>query len=214
MIDNKNINLNMCNHDDQSSAGEKKRTRKPFTDKEDQKLRRLVRKFGEVNAWAKIADKMKGRNVRQCRERWVNTLSEKVTKSKWTDWEDNVLMQKYEEYGPKWKKMESFFPGRIQYQIRNRFKALARIHQQNKLNNEIDSLDYLFNDSDEITKKIESPNIEKTENTKNESFKNIFTFFPILENQKKGEKVDIFQSRLNLDEDAYDYENYWNNLTF
>lgn len=213
MIDNKNSTINKCNHDDQSSA-EKKRTRRPFTDKEDQKLRRLVQKFGEVNAWAKIANKMKGRNVRQCRERWTNTLSEKVTKSKWTNWEDSVLMQKYEEYGPKWKKMESFFPGRIQYQIRNRFNALAKLHQQNRLNNEIDSLDDLFNDSDEINKKLESPNPEKTEIKNNEPFKNIIAFFPILENQKNGEKIDIFKSRLNLDEDVYEYENYWSNFTF
>lgn len=197
------------NGNDDAKIVEKKRTRRPFSNKEDQKLRKLVLKFGEKNAWKKIADKMINRNVRQCRERWFNTLSEKVIKTKWTKEEDELLFKKYDELGPKWKKMESFFPGRVQYQIRNRIKILTKRNQQNLLNNEIDLNEALINENDENLNKKEISNIQKNDSLNNPNIKNIFSIFPVSEKAKKSKKLEV-----NLDDDFFESENFWGNFSY
>ncbi|OHS95435.1 hypothetical protein TRFO_38498 [Tritrichomonas foetus] len=103
-----------------------KRVRQIFTEAEDARLRSLVKRYGEKN-WKRIAERMKDRNVRQCRERWLNALSDRVVKSNWTQEEDELLIAKFNEIGSKWKKMEAFFTGRVQYDLRNRYKTLTRI---------------------------------------------------------------------------------------
>ena len=70
---------------------------------------------------------MPNRSVRQCRERWNNNLSSNILKDKWSSKEDELLKQKYFEFGPKWKLLEKFFPGRTSYNIRNRWSCIVRL---------------------------------------------------------------------------------------
>lgn len=105
------------------------RKRFPFSKEEDNLLLSLVQFYGLQNkgVWNIIASHMKGRNVRQCRERYQLFLSQSVKKGeKWSAEEDQILLSKYEIYGPHWKKYEPFFVGRTSYSIKNRFKSLAR----------------------------------------------------------------------------------------
>ena len=132
----------------------KKETRKPhprvnFTEAEDAKLIELVNQFGDVE-WMKIADNMPGRNIRQCRERWLNYLSPDLDKGPWTREEDNLLLQKYQEIGPKWKAISTLFPKRTDISLKNRMHKLVRSY--NKKNALISS--YLEQSKQKTQKKV------------------------------------------------------------
>ena len=99
--------------------------RTKFTLEEDEKITKLVEKYGENN-WNKIASKVKGRNVRQCRERWRNYLSPDIDKSVWKEEEDQLLLEKYKELGPRWKIISSLFPNRTDIAVKNRMHKIVR----------------------------------------------------------------------------------------
>ncbi|OHT16349.1 Transcription factor WER [Tritrichomonas foetus] len=96
-----------------------------FTADEDDKLRRLVMKYGEGN-WYSIASKMKKRSTRQCRDRWVNYLSPLAVNGAWTLEEEELLRLKVQLYGRKWKFITQFFPGRTDINIKNRYNFLIK----------------------------------------------------------------------------------------
>lgn len=106
------------------------RTHKPhpktkFTPEEDEMIRKLVDEIGEDN-WQAVAERMPGRNTRQCRERWRNYLSPNVERGPWTKEEDELLQQKYQEYGARWIKIAPFFPQRTDINVKNRWLMLQR----------------------------------------------------------------------------------------
>ena len=86
-------------------SNEKKRN--PFTQEEDEMLIKLVGCYGtqQRNDWRTIASQMKGRTVRQCRERYQLFLNSNIKKCvKWTKEEDTLLLSEYEKIGPHCKK--------------------------------------------------------------------------------------------------------------
>ena len=135
-------------------------TRRPhpkskFERYEDEKLKRLVAKFGTEN-WNTIAHKMKDRTVRQCRERWLNYLDPNLNKSEWTDEEDKLLYQKFDELGRRWKVIASFFENRTDISVKNRWLMLERhrIKAENQAQNSIESAEE-FKKEEEIIEKEE-----------------------------------------------------------
>ncbi|KAH0788928.1 Myb-like DNA-binding domain containing protein [Histomonas meleagridis] len=105
-------------------------TRKPhpktkFTPEEDEKLKELVANHGENN-WYLISELMPGRNTRQCRERWRYYLSPEVSNAPWTEEEDNLLDEKYRQFGPKWKLIAKFFPKRTDINVKSRWHVHRR----------------------------------------------------------------------------------------
>ncbi|KAK8837404.1 hypothetical protein M9Y10_036838 [Tritrichomonas musculus] len=117
--------------DEKTDEIKKRRKRRPFSKKEDQLLLELVQKYGEEDKWKKIASQMKGRNCRQCRERYKLFLCKNVHKKiKWTKQDDELLLAKYQILGPRWKKMEKYFKGLTYVTIRNRFMSLTRKNTQ------------------------------------------------------------------------------------
>lgn len=98
----------------------KQRRRYKFSPDEDNILKKLVQQYGE-GAWNKVASKMPGRNVRQCRERWKHYLSSEITKKlPFTEEEDRIIMQKYMELGPKWTKIARCVENRSDIQVKTR----------------------------------------------------------------------------------------------
>ena len=85
--------------------------KKHFTKEEDEVLKYLVSVFGE-NSWSLVSQYMPGRQSRQCRERYIGYLNPSLVSHPWTETEDELLIQKYEELGPRWVKFVPFFPGR------------------------------------------------------------------------------------------------------
>ena len=96
-----------------------------FTPEEDDFLMRLVLMHKNPN-WNEIAAMMRTRNARQCRERWKNYLNPDLRLDPWTFEEDQLLIQKYSEFGSHWNKISKFFINRSDNSIRNRWQMLVR----------------------------------------------------------------------------------------
>lgn len=97
-----------------------------FTMEDDTILRALVATFGE-SSWILIAEHMPGRNSRQCRERWLNYLSPKLNRQKFTKEEDELLLAKVNEMGTKWVTIsKTYFPNRTDQMVKNRYYILKR----------------------------------------------------------------------------------------
>ena len=104
---------------------EASRPHSKFSPEEDERLKVLVTEFGD-NDWTSIANEMPGRNVRQCKERWMYYLSPSINTAPWTKEEDNLLLLKQREFGSKWVKIAKFFENRTDAMVKNRFNVLQR----------------------------------------------------------------------------------------
>jgi myb proto-oncogene protein len=100
-----------------------------FSREEDETLRSLVEEMGPID-WMRIAQRMGGRNARQCKERWMNYLAPTLKKTVWTRDEDRILLQKHRELGPKWVQIARYFPDRTDAMVKNRFNRLRRREQK------------------------------------------------------------------------------------
>lgn len=99
--------------------------RPKFTAAEDFKLSELVSRYG-VHQWATIARKFRNKTTKQCRERWQNYVNPSLRLGEWDESEDLLLVEKYNEIGPKWTNLTQFFTGRSVNNVRNRWLKLNR----------------------------------------------------------------------------------------
>jgi hypothetical protein len=76
--------------------------------------------------WAVIGQLMGNRTARQCRERYHNYLSPAVKLSPWSCEEDQLLLEKYRELGPKWSQMTAFFENRTAVSLKNHYAKLSQ----------------------------------------------------------------------------------------
>ncbi|EAY00874.1 Myb-like DNA-binding domain containing protein [Trichomonas vaginalis G3] len=115
--------------------GSKNLVHNRFTEEDDQKLKQLVNEYGENN-WDIIAKKMKGRNKRQCRDRWNRYLAPNVNHSEWTVEEEKLLMSLVPILSPRWREIAKHFSGRNDIQIKNRYKMIQNrlLHENQKEN--------------------------------------------------------------------------------
>jgi hypothetical protein len=88
----------------------------------------LVDQYGE-NCWSTISAQLKGRSVRQCKERYYTYLSPSVKKSPWTAQEDEFLLEKVKDYGRRWSDIAKFFEGRTPNACKNRYHLQLRAHR-------------------------------------------------------------------------------------
>jgi hypothetical protein len=121
----------------------------PWTVEEDKKLVEWVKTHGATK-WSLCADYIKGRNGKQCRERWFNSLNPKVKKGNWSAEEDYKILFLFKKFGGKWAKTASFFDCRTENAIKNRFySSLRRISSEKKKYGSL-SLDDLQENSNKI----------------------------------------------------------------
>ena len=109
-----------------------RKIRAKFTPEEDLQLKYLVGRY-EKEDWQSISEHMPGRNPRQCRDRYKNYLSPQIVNGPWSEEEDKLLMEKYEEFGPSWKRIATFFPSRTDINIKSRFHLKERRHKKEEL---------------------------------------------------------------------------------
>ena len=107
---------------------DKKSSKNIFTINEDKKLIELHSIYKDD--WQKISESMPNRSLRQCKERYIHYLSPKIKSSPWTEKEDELLFQKVQELGKKWKVLEHHFPGRTEIGIRNRWNMMERKYKR------------------------------------------------------------------------------------
>jgi hypothetical protein len=84
-----------------------------------------VENHGAKN-WARCAETIKGRNGKQCREHWNNSLNYSIKKGKWSLEEDLFIMVFYDKLDKSWKKMIPLFKSRTENAIKNRFFSQLR----------------------------------------------------------------------------------------
>ena len=99
--------------------------RQKFTIDEDNLIKDLVGKFG-IKAWGKISLQLPGRTARQCRERYVYYLQPHLVNGPWTEEEEQLLIQKFQQYGSKWAKIATFFESRSDVNLKNHWAAMKR----------------------------------------------------------------------------------------
>lgn len=130
------------------SHSRSKGIRQIFSPEEDAYLCSLVNQYGS-NCWKFIAKKMPNRTTRQCRERYKNYLSPEIKNGPWTKEEDDLLREKYKEFGPKWAQISTFFNSRSDVNIKNRWASITVKKTSLNLDSEnISPIDELHNSND------------------------------------------------------------------
>lgn len=113
-----------------------KRPRVSFTQKEDEIISFFVNIIG-TNKWSIISKYVKNRTAKQCRDRYMNYLKPGLSNIEWTPDEDELLLELYSKYGPKWSTINKNFNNRNQVSLKNRFIFLQKQKNQvkEKVNN-------------------------------------------------------------------------------
>ena len=99
--------------------------KKAWTKNEDTKLRALVNKHG-AQKWSFIANLMKDRVGKQCRERWHNHLNPKIRKGSWNEKEEWTLFVCHQLMGNKWAEISKHISGRTDNSIKNHWNSSMR----------------------------------------------------------------------------------------
>ncbi|CAL5058921.1 unnamed protein product [Urochloa decumbens] len=69
--------------------------------------------------WSSIAQAVRGRSRKQCRDRWKHYLDPAVNQSPWSGQEEIDLIRAHKIHGNKWCELAKLFPGRTGKAIKN-----------------------------------------------------------------------------------------------
>ncbi|ELP84511.1 r2r3-MYB transcription factor, putative [Entamoeba invadens IP1] len=93
----------------------------PWSSSEDDALLQAIQEYG-IKDWKKVEKNIKGRNRKQCRERYFNSLMFKnQSKRPWTIEEDQTIMKTRKEVGNKWTFISKCLQGRSANDVKNRY---------------------------------------------------------------------------------------------
>ena len=202
----------------------KHQNKKMFTNEEDQKLIDAVNKLRDQKGfcWTQVSEIVGGnRTPRQCRERYKHYLDPHIKNPKWTTEEDILLMQKYEEYGPKWSIISKFFKARTDVNIKNHWTVLNQRIQKISIGNyknftipyikalsKLNSIRASLNEKSKIQSSLESSNdnteIQSHVFNRNENDKDSNSYFDFELINSSDDFNDSFEMN-EISFDNYDY---------
>jgi hypothetical protein len=101
-----------------------------WTREEDEAIRAFVDQNGTKD-WAKLASSLPGRTGKQCRERFKNHLDPSLHRNPWSESDDQKLIDLHHQFGNQWTRIASFFDGRTDNCIKNRWNSTLkkRLHR-------------------------------------------------------------------------------------
>ena len=141
----------------------KTRARVPFTEAEDEQLKRWVSIFGE-NCWRVISLQMPERTAKQCKERYFNSLAPNLKNGEWTADEEDLLIQKVAEYGTHWSTISQFFKNRGVNNIKNHWNRVVSKKKTTNVAIETKNEEILFDQFDDFHFDAEAFNYVLTDN--------------------------------------------------
>jgi len=101
-----------------------------WTEDEDSTLTTLVK--SGWNNWGQIAEKIKGRTSKQCRERWFHHLDPSIKRGDYSTEEDRIILESHDALGNKWSQIAAKLEGRTEDAVKIRWKTLHRHRKQGK----------------------------------------------------------------------------------
>jgi hypothetical protein len=116
-----------------------------FTPDEDKNIIHLVSIYG-TDKWKIIAGFIKNKTPRQCRERFRNYLSPNIQNLPWCAEEISHLLRLVQLHGTKWNILTSYFPGRSQTDIKNKWYSLSKNQKEIEKSEYRSNFDNLFFD--------------------------------------------------------------------
>lgn len=138
-----------------------------FDNDEDDILTKMVEKYG-TSDWNIISDQIPGKNARQCRDRWSNYLSPYVINGPWTPDEEDLLMLKYDQIGPYWRKIVKFFPTRTDINIKSHWHLIERKSKKEEIKRKKEMIiKKIDHKNDEQRKHISEPIVSYNNQTNN-----------------------------------------------
>ncbi|MGH0152432.1 UNVERIFIED_CONTAM: hypothetical protein FKN15_022822 [Acipenser sinensis] len=100
--------------------------RGPWSSEEDALLIKAVAEYG-TREWWKIQAEVPGRTDAQCRDRYMNCLSEDVKKGKWCSEEETLFIDLVNKHGVgRWAKIASEIPNRTDSQCLHKWNTLTK----------------------------------------------------------------------------------------
>ena len=97
-----------------------------WTREDDNRLTEVMKKYKNPRDWEPIAKEHgRGKNAKECHERWIRYLKPGVRKGQWTDQEDAIVVEavstSQEQPFTRWSDLAQRLPGRVGKQIRDRW---------------------------------------------------------------------------------------------